>query len=346
MVPRGLRNRSTGSRRSSTLRDVIRHYYPGVFHVARELFDELRQYSGSTAFRDVLVPWTAKRGQMIVELMAPLARYGDWHREEYRWADPLEQAYALSRVNDVLLLGFQPALPVGAELPWAHDLHLGIPWPNVTLDEYQTFWTDLAMTLVDEPDYDPFLHEIVTVEQAEGAGQKGRRDQTGDPAHAVQPTLIVGARLSGAASGSVAQQVEGFPSATVGPVEPRYQRIPPPPSISKADRREEWGCTGHEVRPIAAMAVVTAAATVAVRMTRTRVRWRRMASMGVLPSSADCSSTLAGGLRQMIACKSRRAAASSPRADNSFAADTTKPAAPRAVVRHVRRRSRPRPAGA
>lgn len=59
-----------------TLRDVIRHYYPGVLHVARELFAELRQYSGSTAFGDVLVPWTEKRGQMIVELLAPLARYG------------------------------------------------------------------------------------------------------------------------------------------------------------------------------------------------------------------------------------------------------------------------------
>jgi len=153
-----------------TLRGVIRHYYPGVFHVARELFDDLREYSGSTAFRDVLVPWTERRGQMIVELMAPLARYGDWHREEYCWADPLEQAYALSRVSDVLLLGFQPSLPAGAQRPWAHDLHLDIPWPIVTLDEYRTFCTDLGMTLVDEPDYDPFLHEIVTVEQADDPG--------------------------------------------------------------------------------------------------------------------------------------------------------------------------------
>lgn len=152
---------------SSTLRDVIRDYYPGVFHVARELFDELRQYSGSAAFREVLVPWTEKRGPMIVELLAPLARYGGWRREEYRWADPLEQAYALSRVNDVLLLGFQPGLPAGAARPWAHDLHLNSQWPTVTLDEYENFLTDLGMALVDEPDFDPFLHEIVTVEPAD-----------------------------------------------------------------------------------------------------------------------------------------------------------------------------------
>lgn len=150
---------------------MISHHYPGAFHVARELFDELRHYSGRSAFRDVLVPWTEKRGQMIVELLAPLARYGDWHREQYRWADPLEQAYALSRVNDVLLLGFQPALPAGAEVPWAHALHLERPWPIVTLDEYRTFCTDLGMTLVDEPHYDPFLHEIVTVEQADDPGR-------------------------------------------------------------------------------------------------------------------------------------------------------------------------------
>ena len=163
----------TDSRKAAgrpTLAAVIRHYYPGVFHVARELFDELRQYSGSTVFRDVLVPWTDKRGQMIVELLAPLARYGDWYREEYRLADPLEQAYALSRVSDVLLLGFQPPLPAGAELPWAHGLHLDIQWPVVTPDEYRAFCTGLAMTLIDVPDFDPFLHEIVTVEQTEDPG--------------------------------------------------------------------------------------------------------------------------------------------------------------------------------
>lgn len=149
---------------------MIHHYYPGVFHAARELFEELREYCGSTASRDVLVPWTEKRGQMLVEMLAPLARYGDWRREEYRWADPLEQAYALSRVNDVLLLSFQPPLPAGAELPWAHELYLDVEWPTVTLEEYRTFCTDLALTLVDEPDFDPFLHEIVTVEQADDPG--------------------------------------------------------------------------------------------------------------------------------------------------------------------------------
>lgn len=163
----------TDSRKAAgrpTLRDVIRHYYPGVFHAARELFDELREYSGGSAFRDVVAPWTEKRGQMIIELMAPLARYGDWRREEYRWADPLEQAYALSRVNDVLLLGFQPALPDSVEPPWAHHLHLDVQWPTVTLDEYRRFCTALGMALVDEPDYDPFLHEIVTVEQTDDPG--------------------------------------------------------------------------------------------------------------------------------------------------------------------------------
>lgn len=70
----------------------------------------------------------------------------------------------------MLLLGFQPVLPVGTELPWAHDLHLDIRWPTVTLEEYQTFCTALAMSVVDEPDYDRFLHEIVTVEQTDDPG--------------------------------------------------------------------------------------------------------------------------------------------------------------------------------
>lgn len=192
---------------------MIRHYYPGVFHVARELFRELREYSGGAASRDVLVPWTEKRGQTMIELLAPLARYGDWRRDEYRWADPLEQAYALSRVNDVLLLGFQPALPAGEEPPWAHILHLDAPWPTVTLREYQAFCADLTMTLVDEPDYDPFLHEIVSVEQDD------------DPAHPVEIVEVLwpavmhgellfsrsGVRVRGGAQHVVAGVADGAP---------------------------------------------------------------------------------------------------------------------------------------
>jgi hypothetical protein len=99
-------------------------------------------------------------------------------RDEYVFGDLLEQAYALSRINDVLLLGRQPPLPEGVEQPWAHLLHLDTEWPGITLDEYVATFTALDMTVVEVPLFDPFFHEIVTVEQ------------TPDPDH---PIEIVGA---------------------------------------------------------------------------------------------------------------------------------------------------------
>jgi hypothetical protein len=96
-------------------------------------------------------------------LLAPLAVYGGWRRDRYVWGDLLEQAYALSRVSDVLLLGSEPPLPPGAGQPWAHLLHLDIDWPAVTVEEYLAVFTALGMTQVRAVGFDPFFHEIVSV---------------------------------------------------------------------------------------------------------------------------------------------------------------------------------------
>lgn len=136
---------------------------------SRELFRALREYDGNRAFDDLIVPWLAEGREAHRAQLEPLATFGQVASDpdpgkEYWLAIP----YALSRVSDVLLLGFQPELDAGIETPWAHTLHLvGKTWPTVTREQYLDLFIALGMTPVTDTRFDPFLHEIVTVEQAE-----------------------------------------------------------------------------------------------------------------------------------------------------------------------------------
>ncbi|PKV90151.1 hypothetical protein [Streptomyces sp. TLI_146] len=132
----------------------------------RRLFNALESYERHDAFAEVLEPWLRSSGAGLRERLAPLAVYGAWRRESYEFGDLLELAYALLRVNDVLLLGFQPDLPPGAEQVLKHYLHMKREWPRITLDQYLTLFTALGMTPVGQGAFDPFWHEIVSVEQA------------------------------------------------------------------------------------------------------------------------------------------------------------------------------------
>jgi hypothetical protein len=75
----------------------------------------------------------------------------------------------------VLLLSFQPDGGPWSEAPWAHRLHLHRPWPTVTRRQYLHLFTSLGMRPFGltgtgtgtSAAFDPFLHEIVEVEQAE-----------------------------------------------------------------------------------------------------------------------------------------------------------------------------------
>ncbi|MFD9789806.1 hypothetical protein ACFWXK_02520 [Streptomyces sp. NPDC059070] len=132
----------------------------------RRVFHALESYEGPDAFTDVLEPWLRSEGAGLRERLAPLAVYGAWRRETYEFGDLLELAYALMRVNDVLLLGLQPELPPDADAPTKHFLHLRQEWPRVTLEQYLALFTSLGMTPVGEGGFDPLWHEIASVEQA------------------------------------------------------------------------------------------------------------------------------------------------------------------------------------
>ena len=133
--------------------------------LVRELYYALHSYAGSAAFREIVAPWLDEHAETVRETLAPLSVHGGWRRVEYAWGDLLEQAYALSRVSDLLLLGFQPDLPAGVERPWAHE-HLPEHDLGITEDEYVTTFSRLGMRRVEIAPFDPFFHEIVAVEQS------------------------------------------------------------------------------------------------------------------------------------------------------------------------------------
>jgi hypothetical protein len=149
----------------STLRVVSVRLSP------RDAFHRLRGYTGPDAYGAVLRPWVDGCGGWLRDLMATLASYGGWRRDTYEFGDLLEQAYALSRVSDVLLLSSQPPLRSGIDRPWAHELHLDTEWPQVTVDQYTDVFERLGMSSVQASTFDPFFHEIVAVEQVPNPDQ-------------------------------------------------------------------------------------------------------------------------------------------------------------------------------
>ena len=127
----------------------------------RTLHEALHTYGGKDACGDVLAPWLEAGAAGFRELTEPVAVYGAWSpnddvdRQQYTL---LEQLYALSRVNDALLLAFQPA---------AVDDRL-----SVSVEQYLDFFAALGVRPVEpqlrqqpQPHFDPFLHEIVTLRQ-------------------------------------------------------------------------------------------------------------------------------------------------------------------------------------
>ncbi|MGW0856372.1 hypothetical protein [Streptomyces sp. NPDC002690] len=138
---------------------------------ARDLYQELLDHSGPNAFGAVVAPWLARAG---ADYPAWLAKSADsLCREDFGEAAGLRTAmswelYALSRVNDVLLLSHQPPPEAGVDSPWARRLHSLDQWPTVGMEQYLRLFTGLGLVpFRGTGPFDPFLHEIVEVEQDE-----------------------------------------------------------------------------------------------------------------------------------------------------------------------------------
>ena len=133
----------------------------------RRLFHAVAEYQGGDVFLDVVDPWLDEHADAVREALAPLAAFGGWTRTTYEFGDPLETAYALSRVSDALIYKFQPLLLPGSEIPWAHDIHKPERWPQVTRDQYLAVFARLGMAPIGDVAFEPFFHEVVHVAQHE-----------------------------------------------------------------------------------------------------------------------------------------------------------------------------------
>jgi hypothetical protein len=134
----------------------------------RQFYEEL---FGDAAFdvdaaSDVLWSWL----DPALALLEPLRAYGAWdaHAQTYRrrrnqvdeqMPGDLWELYAFSRVSDLLLL------------PYQRGTHDGSAWtgPAIGSDKRVAFFTALGLKRIDQPDFHPFFHEIVAVDQAADA---------------------------------------------------------------------------------------------------------------------------------------------------------------------------------
>ncbi|MFC7247799.1 hypothetical protein ACFQO7_35505 [Catellatospora aurea] len=129
---------------------------------ARELYEALARHDGAEPYETVVVQWLDRAQGGYRAWLATAAEDGSWWTQnatEPGGRELVWELYALHRVSDLLLLPFQPP----ADQPGSSD-----PRPLLSEREYLDLFTSLGMTPVADGDaFDPFLHEIAEVEQAD-----------------------------------------------------------------------------------------------------------------------------------------------------------------------------------
>ncbi len=118
----------------------------------RALYDEILAYKRHSLFHDVLMPWTV-RAQVAVADLARFQTPVPYDRKDEESQSSMWNLYALSRVNDLLLMSFQSS-DVDAKLP------------TISHYEYESFFTAIGFTLADFEEFSPLHHEIIRVEQS------------------------------------------------------------------------------------------------------------------------------------------------------------------------------------
>ena len=129
-------------------------------------------------FQELLRPWMEREREWLTAFAqqtspAPIAMEDSW------------RLYALSRINQVLLMAFQRG---------THDNWEG---PTLNLADYLAFMTGMGCRVVDEPAYSPFFHEIVEIVEADGT--QPRKDCI-DLARVDWPALMLASASAGATS--------------------------------------------------------------------------------------------------------------------------------------------------
>ncbi|MEV8099917.1 hypothetical protein [Kitasatospora sp. NPDC085879] len=128
----------------------------------RELYEGLLDSDGPDAHREVALPWLAEASGAYREMLHTAARCSGWwedRRTDGRVGVLHMELYALGRVSDILLLARQT--------PGGSSSDGGVGGLAFSDEEYLGLFTGLGMTPFRGDGFDPFLHEIVEVEQAD-----------------------------------------------------------------------------------------------------------------------------------------------------------------------------------
>ncbi|MEU8975488.1 hypothetical protein AB0D11_40820 [Streptomyces monashensis] len=129
---------------------------------ARELYEALGRYDGPEPYEEIVVPWLDRAQGDHRARLATAAEDDSWWTEKGKGTEPggqelVWELYALHRISDRLLLTFQPPPDQSGS---------SYPRPLLSEREYLDLFTSLGMTPFEAGDaFDPFLHEIVEVEQ-------------------------------------------------------------------------------------------------------------------------------------------------------------------------------------
>jgi hypothetical protein len=144
---------------------------PGVFVVHssqanyRKLFELMHGQDSRQLYRLLIVPWVEQNRAEREWLCAFASRTGNPFPPVA--AEELWRLYALSRINEILLLGFQPGQAAADP-----------PASGISLDEYQDFARSMGLTVFQTADFSPFCHEIVQLDQAQDEDQPIQLEST------------------------------------------------------------------------------------------------------------------------------------------------------------------------
>ena len=129
----------------------------------RALCNEIWSYSGGIIFDDILAHWVG-RSRAAVAALGELREARPYDTAILEHSANMWNLYALSRVNDILLLAFQN-VEDGRET-------FAIPaWFELSREQYVEFFESLGFVLMERADFSAFYHEILNVRQAPDENQ-------------------------------------------------------------------------------------------------------------------------------------------------------------------------------
>jgi hypothetical protein len=127
--------------------------------IYRRLLETMSQGEHGSLYWQTLAPWVEEHQDEVKWLRAFAERPGEPIPPATK--EDLWRLYALSLLNETLLLRFQCGRADGTD--W--------PGPKISADEYLIFMASLGMRAVESYDFSPFHHEVVTVNQTSDAGE-------------------------------------------------------------------------------------------------------------------------------------------------------------------------------